>query len=260
MMNMSIIKKEFIDGKRNFKFLVIFAGFLFFAIFDPIMNKFVLPQMLKSQFPGITPELMNEMVDMTQRGSLRAYIGDVYQIGLLILVFTLCGLMAKEIKEKTLIMPICSGIKYKNIILSKLIVFGSVAFIAVLISTCVNYLYSSFLFGFDLPSIKPVIKAGVLQGLYMIFVISILIFIGTITRKSIVTGISTLFLVYITGFIGSGLNIGRFLPSGLIDEAQLLISTWSFQIYESIIVTVGCIIIFTIMSIIFLKTMELTER
>lgn len=260
MMNMSIINKEFIDGIRNFKFLIIFAGFLFFAIFDPVMNKFVSPQILKSQFPGITPEMMNEMVDMTQRGSIRAYIADVYQVGLLIVVFTLCGLMAKEIKENTLIMSICSGIKYKNIILSKLIVFGSVAFIAVLISTCVNYLYSSLLFGFDLPSIKPVIKAGVLQGLYMIFVIAILIFIGTITRKSIITGVLSLFLVYITGFIGDALDIGKFLPSGLISEAQLLVGTWSFEILESIIVTVGCIIIFTMISIILLKTMELTKR
>lgn len=260
MMNMWVIKKEVMDGKRNFKFLIILAGFLFFAIFEPVMNKFVLPEILKSQFRGITPEMMNQMVDMTQRGSLRAYYGDVYQIGLLILVFTLCGLMAKEINEKTLIMPICSGIKYKDIILSKLIVFGSVAFIAILISTCVNYFYSSILFGFDLPSIKPVLKAGVLQGLYMIFVISILIFIGTITTKSIFTGVLTLILVYTLGFIGDLLNISRFLPSALINEAQLLVSTWTFEIYESIIITVGCIIIFTMVSIIRLKTMELTKR
>ena len=67
----ALIKKETLDGMRNYRFLIIFAAVIFFAIFDPIMNKLVLPEVLKSQFPNMPAEVMQEMLVTTQVANIR---------------------------------------------------------------------------------------------------------------------------------------------------------------------------------------------
>lgn len=256
----SMIKKEMLDGIRNYKFIVIFAVFLLFAMFDPIMTRYILPEILKSQFPGITPEMLNDMVDMTQRGAIRAYMSDIYEIGILVISFLLCGITAREIQDKTLILPICSGKRHDFILLSKLIVYGSVTFIAVFIATLINYFYSTLLFDAGLQNILPIIKNGLLQGLFLVFIIVSLIFIGVLTQKNIITGFLTLGLVYGTGFIGSGFNIQKFLPYGLIYEAQQLAPISTVELFQTIFVTIGLIVIMFLLSVIRLRSIDLTRR
>lgn len=257
---LSTFKKDILEGMRNYKFLIIFAGLLFFALLDPVMNKYILPEILQGQFPGITPEMLNDMIDSTQRGAIRAYLGDIYEIGTIILVFTLCGLVSREIKDKTFIFPICSGRSFGSILLSKIIVYGGFSFIAVIISIVINYYYSSLLFGFDMSSILPIIKAGMLYGLFMIFVISLMILIGTFTKVTMVTGILSLIFIYLTAYLGSIFHLTKYVPSGLLYEAQSLTSIGTKDLYQNIIVVLGLIVIFTVIAIIRLKNLDLTKR
>lgn len=255
----SVIKKDFLDGIRNNKFIIIFAVFLFFAMFDPIMVKYILPEIIKSQFPGITPEMINDMVDMTQKGAIRTYMSNVYQIGNLVVIFTLCGITAREIQEKTLILPICSGKRYGIILFSKLIVYGSVTFIAIFVSTIINYYYANLMFEPNLQNILPIIKSGLLQGLFFVFVIASLILIGTLIKKPIITGVLTLVLVFTTGSVGKTFGIQEFLPNELLFESQQLTSTFTLATYQPIVVTIGLIVVFLLFSVIRLRTIDLTK-
>jgi|LGOV01.1.fsa_nt_gb ABC-2 type transport system permease protein len=256
----SVIKKDILEGLRNNKFIVIFAVFLFFAMFDPIMIKYIFPEIIKKQFPGITLEMINDMVDMTQRGAIRSYMSDVYEIGVLVITFLLCGISAREIQDKTLILPICSGKRYEIILISKLVVYGSVTFIAAFISMIVNYYYSIILFGSSLQNILPIIKSGLLQGLFLVFVIVLLILIGVLIRKSILTGFLTLVIVYLTGFIGTIFNIQKFLPNGLLFETQQLVSVTTLAMWQTTTITLGLIIVLLLFSVIRLRSIDLTRR
>lgn len=224
------------------------------------MNKYILPEILQGQFPGISPEMLNDMIDNTQRGAIRAYLGDIYEVGTIILIFTLCGLVSREIKDKTFIFPICSGRSFGNILISKLFVYGGFSLIAVIINIVINYYYSSLLFGFDMSNILIIIKAGMLYGLFMIFVISLMIFIGTFTKSSIVTGILSLIIIYLTAYLGSIFDIVKYVPSGLINEAQSLTLISTKDLYQNVIVVVAAIIIFTVIAIIRLRNKDLTKR
>ena len=93
----SVIKKDILEGIRNYRFLIILAVFAFFAILNPVMSKYVLPELLKSQFQGISQEMMSAMVDMSQTGSIRSYLGDIYEMGMLIIIFVLCRITSYNV-------------------------------------------------------------------------------------------------------------------------------------------------------------------
>ena len=72
------LRKEIRYGLRNNTFLILFAVFFFFAFMTPVMLK-ILPEVLKSKFPGFP---LQELVNMTQLGCLQSYMGDVWKSAL----------------------------------------------------------------------------------------------------------------------------------------------------------------------------------
>ena len=255
----AIMKKEILEGLRNYRFLILFIGVLFFAIFDPLMNKLVLPEVLKSQFPNMPEEVMREMLITTQVANIRGYMGSVYQISTLIITFTLSGIIAQEINGKTLILPVCTGKRYEEILLSKFMVFGGFLFLATTLSTLINYGYTGALFGFDLPSVLPALRAGVLQGFYMLYVVALLIFIGSLARKPIPAGMLTLLAAYGTRVLGSIFNLHRYLPSGLLVEAELLAAAPSPALWGSLASTLALVVVLYGFTIFRLTNLELTR-
>lgn len=260
MSMISTLKKDFKDGIRNYRFLIIFAGFMFFALLTPIMNKMVLPELLKSQFPGMGEESLKSMLVNTQIGNIRGYMGDIFEIGMIIVSFTFCGAIASELKEYTLILPVCSGKKYSEIVLSKMLVFGLSLVTVTTTAIIANYLYSGILFSFEINGVMPVIKAGLLQGLYMVFILSVLIFLGTLLRNQIVVGLLTLTVAYVSRLLGNVLDINRFTPSGLLTEAEKLTNGSDPKLYICVAITLCITTVLIMAAIIKLRNTDLTRR
>jgi len=255
----TVLKKEFLDALRNYRFLILAAGVLFFAIFDPIMSKLVLPELLKSQFPNMPIEVMNEMLMTTQAANIRSYMGNVYQISTLIITFTLSGLLAAEISERTLILPVSTGKRYDEILVAKIVIYGSFLLLVTTICALINYAYAGVLFGFSLPSAAPALRAGLLQGVHLLFVLALLIFLGSLVRKPIAAGLLTLLTVFITRALGSMLQIHRYLPSGLLVEAEMLALAPSPMLWGSLSATLALIVVLLCLSMIRLSNLELTR-
>lgn len=220
--------KELRMGIRTSRFLVITASFLFFAILTPIMMKFILPQLLQSQFPGMTEASISQMMDMSQIGSLLGYMGDLFEMGTIIVVFALSGLLAQEIKENTLVLPICSGKKLFSILASKLLVFSVFLIFASTLGMVICYLYAGVLFSFDI-GLGPVVVIGLLYGGYMVFLLNLVMLFGTIIKNAIGTGFMTLGFSLILYFIGSYLDVHVYMPSGLLTGAQGILSNRTYQ-------------------------------
>ncbi len=253
------IKKEILFGLRNSRFLILFTGFLFFAVLTPVMTKVVLPIILKSQFPGMTEPLLADMLDMTQLGCLRSYMGDVFEIGSIIVAFSLCGLIAQEIKDNTLVLPLCAGRQFGSIIGAKILVFGTVLILTPTISLIVDYVYAGLLFSFDI-GIAPILRAGLLQGVYMVFLLLCLIMWGSIFKKPVATGALALVTAFGLHFIGGAMGIHAYLPSGLLAEAQLLTVVPNASLIQTLCITTGIIIVFAFITLLRLKKLEWNER
>lgn len=257
------IRKEFLYSMRNSRFLIIAAAFMFLGLLTPIMLKVILPMIFSSQFPGMDETMIEQMIDMSQRGSLQGFFNDLFEMGTIIAVFTLCGLLAQELKDNTLVIPLCSGKSFSHIVCAKMIVFSIIVTASTTAAASVSYLYSGLLFDFDIGYL-PLLQASLLHSLYLIFILSCIIFVGSITSKPIATGVTTLVISYGTYGIGSLLDINKWLPSGLIIQTQSLAAGTGTSLDAdfalTLVITAAIVLLFTALSIFRLRTMEHNRR
>ncbi|HCZ24973.1 MAG TPA: hypothetical protein DHV05_09095 [Acholeplasmataceae bacterium] len=250
-----MIKKEFLYGIRNSKILIIAVTYFFFALSVPIMIKVLLPLLLKSQFPGMSESDIALMIDISQNGSMTTYMSNMFEVGIIVISLTLSGLMAAEINDNTLILPMCSGRKFESILFSKLIVFGLILSMTAITSMLVTYGYSGLIFGYDI-NFLAVIKSALLDGLFMIFVLSLILAYGTFIKKPIATGLMTIGTVYVISIVGSLLKINTYFPSGLTAEANQFRTLMDSNTILPVIITVSIIVFIHIITLYRLKTME----
>jgi ABC-2 type transport system permease protein len=253
------IAKEMRYGLRNGRFLILAAGFLFFAMLTPVMMKLVVPTVMQSQMPGISPEVLSQMFQMTQIQCIQSYMGDVFEIGSVIVAFTLCGLLAQEIKDNTLVLPLCSGKRFIKIAGAKLLVFGTAMVVILTTALAIDYAYAGLLFSFDI-EILPIIRGGLLQGVYMVFLIASLIMWGAVIKKPIAAGFTTLAVAYGASYLGSLLNISAYLPSGLLNTAMNLGATPAPAIMQNLLITIALIMAFMGITLLKLRHMEWNQR
>lgn len=251
------IRKEIRFGFRSYRFLILLVAFLFFALMDPIMTKFIVPEIMKSQM-GLTPEMMAQLVDTSQAGVMRAYMGDVFELISIVVVFSLCGLMAQEIKENTLVLPLCAGKRFGSIAGAKLIVFGAALLLAPVLAVLANYVYTGVLFAFEVP-FGPALLAGLLIGMYMVFLLALIVMWGAVFKKPLAAGFASFASTLALHFIGSAFGIQTYIPSGLFAEAQQL-GAPSEMLAQTLLITALDIVALVFMTLLRLKRMEWNER
>lgn len=220
----SEIIKELRYALRSGRVLILLASFLFFALLTPVMLKVVLPKVLSGQSTGEATQVIGGLTDMTQLDAVRNYMDDVFQIGTLIVAFTLCGLTSSEIRAHTWVLPLCAGKRFGWMIGAKLLVFGVLLMLTPILALLADYGYSGLLFGFEI-GIWPIFYGGLLQGIYMVFLLACLILWGVLSKKPIPTGFLTLATAYGIHFIGSLFGVLMWTPSGLLEEAVKLTPT-----------------------------------
>ena len=191
MLDSSLIKKEWTQSIRTYRLLIVAIVFGFFALLDPFMNRFALPLVIKSQFPGLPEDMLAEFLVSTQRANIQAYLGDLFEIGTLAVCFTLGSLIAGEIREKTLIFSVCSNKRLSSVVTAKLLVYGLMLLVLSILATGLNALYAGLLFSFEITSLWVILKPGLLVGLYMLYLLSALLSFGSLLAKPIPTALYT---------------------------------------------------------------------
>ncbi len=251
------IKKEILEGTRTYKFIIILAVFMFFALMNPVLNKMVLPEVLKSKPLGVDDETLSQMVISSQRDCVLSYLGDVFEIATLVIVLLLSSIVAGELRNGTFIFPKCSKKDFTKLVLAKLLVYGLLVIIVSVACSLIDYAYSGMLFGTDLPSTIPVIRSGLLQGLYFIYIIALVMFFGSVFKKPISAGLFTLIPAYGTVIISQLFNLDSFTPAGLLAESNLLFNEISIIIAQPIIITISLIVGLTLLTVLRLDKIEL---
>lgn len=253
------IIKELRYAIRSSRVLILFASFLFFALLTPVMLKVVLPMVLSGQFAGEASQGISGLTDMTQLDCIRNYMDDVLQIGTIIIAFTLCGLTASEIRDNTWVLPLCAGKRFGWMIGAKLIVFGVMMILIPIIALFVDYAYSGILFGFEI-GVMPILYSGLLQGIYVFFLLSCLMMWGVLTRRPIPAGLLTLATAFGIHFISSLFRFVKWAPSGLLVEAQKLMPSVTPSLLIPISVTTLLIILMTVFTLSRLRQLEWNVR
>lgn len=94
---------------------------------------------------------------------------------------------------------------------AKLLVFGVLMVLIPIMALLVDYGYSGLLFGFEI-SVMPILYGGLLQGIYVLFLLSCLMLWGVLMRKPISAGFLTLTTTFGIHFISSLLRFTKWTP------------------------------------------------
>ena len=252
------LKKEWIYASRSGRLFILLMSFIFLAVLTPIMLKVLIPEIFRMQFPNLPMEEINRMINASQLTAIQGFMSDLFELGMIIVVFTLCTIMAQEIRDNTLVFPIVSGKKFANIIGSKVILFGVMLGMLVTVSILICYAYAGVLFEFEVP-LQEVLYAGLLQGIYFLFILSNLILWGALLKRALPTGFITLVIAYLMQAVGGLLKIHAYLPSGLIEFSSKL-QFQSQDIITSVSITMFLIVIMMIITHAAMKKMEYNIR
>lgn len=253
------IRKELRYASRSGRILIVFAGFMFFALLTPIMLKVVLPQVLQNQLAGGTAQNIEGIIGMTQVGCIQSYMGDVFEMGTILIAFTLCGLTASEVQGSTWVLPLCAGKKFGHMLGAKLIVFGALMVMVPILAMLADYGYSGLLFGFEI-GLVPILYGGLIQGFYMVFFLSCLLLWGVLLKKPMPAGLLTLLTAYGIHFISSLVGVQNWTPSGLLAQAQKLEPVFSPSLAVPLMVTSLLIVLMIVLTLLRLKRMEWNAR
>lgn len=254
-----LLLKELKDGMKNYRFIIMLAAFIFFAILNPVMTKFIMPQILREQMGDLSEEFISSMIDTSQRGIIRAYISDVYEVCILIFILVMSGIVSSEFRSRTLAVSRLSGKSSAQVVAAKFAVFSIFIFTAAVLANFINYFYASTLFGKGIDA-TAMLKSGTLQGLYFIFILSLVIFTGSFFTKPMMTSLASLPPAYGIPIVGKLLDIEEYLPSGLASESALLSISSPDWLFTNILITVSFIALFLVISTARLDDVEFTGR
>lgn len=232
-------KKEVTESIRNYKYLVLGIGLLIFAVLDPIMLK-MLPDILKNQVPMDISSLFK--VDKAYAAT--NYIKDLYQIGLLVVVFTYSGTLGDEIWGHKLVFPYSRGASPRAMVLAKFIHHVLAVTIFVFLGFILNYYYACVLFSGGNINISSVLTSAALISAYYIFSISLLLLFSSLFKKSVFSGILVLIICYLLGTLSFIDKIKDYSPYNLVSLAN----KFSFDgstgtLITSLIISVSLIIL-----------------
>jgi ABC-2 type transport system permease protein len=250
----SIIKKEILEGIRSYKLLIIAVGVIFFAFLDPLILK-LLPKIMEYQMPGFD---LASIMRIDQPTAVMNYYKNLHQIGTLIIGFTLMSLIAGELKNKTTIIPWCSGMNFTKWIVSKFIVYFLFLLVIMTTSTVINYYYSCSLFSGHRISLLASIKGGFMFSMFYTFLVSCLIFFGSLLKKPNIAALISITLAYLISPISGLFKVSQYTPAGLLTEANLLTPYFTKNGLVSIIATLGLILIMLTQSVFRMKNVDLS--
>lgn len=244
----TFFKKEFMESIRQYKFIMLAAGILLFALLDPIMLK-LLPNILKNQLPAD----ISSLLITTQKTALQNYIKDLNQIGLLFIVFIFSGTLSDEINNQKLVFPYSKGASPENIVLAKFLSYLIAVLIFTIIGFIVNYYYVTILFTKDIVTFSGLTPAITLVFVYFIFNIALTLFFSSLSKKGLIAGIITLAVNFLTIPLAGIKSISKFVPYNLINAAN----KFSFQdCFTSIIFVLAISILLLILTIVKMNRVE----
>ncbi len=204
------IKKEWLEFFGTKRWLAIVLPALFFVIADPLMAYFM-PQLMEAmgmqelaaQFPPV------------QAVALQTFVSDFLQMGVLALTLAMMRTAGGDQKNRSCVIPICSGFSRSTYILAKFILYPAMAFAVSVVSYLAVYGYTLFLYDERLAftdALLPLLAFGV----FFAFAAVLMLALGCMTGKGGISAVIVFIGITFVGTILSLLKLNRYNPLALM--------------------------------------------
>ncbi len=227
------LKKEWMEFFGTKRWLAVVLPALFFIIADPLMAYFM-PQLLEAM--GMQ-ELAVQFPPM-QTFALQTFVADFLQTGVLALTLALMRTAGGDQKNRTCVIPICSGFRRPTYILAKFILYPAVAFIVSVVSYLAVYGYTSFLYDARLP-FREAWMPLLAFGIFFAFAAVLMLAIGCMTGKGGISAVIIFIGITFVSTILSVLEINRYNPLALMGFAGGVSEGAVLEYWVTLLITAG---------------------
>lgn len=224
-------KKEIMEYKRLYKYIILAVGILAFAIFDPFMLK-LLPKILEKQLQGD----LSSLIAATPKGAINNYIKSLFQIGTLFIIFTFSSTLNEEINEEKLVFSYSKGSKPMGIVLAKIVHYSISTTLLTFLGFLICSYYGTILFQGEKVTLSGIMGSAFLMSVYYFFNISLVMFFSSFVKKAVTAGFIAVMITFLSAALVNLNTIGQFMPYKLVEGANLFaLEGYSYTIVTSII-------------------------
>ncbi|MBE3089190.1 MAG: hypothetical protein IMZ41_02800 [Actinobacteria bacterium] len=214
----------------------------------------LLPLLIKNYMPADVSVLFSTF---TRDTAFQTFLNDLFQIGSLFIIFTLMGIISNEVYSKNLVFPYSRGLKPAGMVIAKYIHYLITISLFILIALLTNYLYIIRLFSGGLLSISIVFKSSLLYMLYYAVLLSFLLYLSSLFKRSIIPGIITLVLAYSLSILNQFKTIRSYFPNYLFLKAADIKNIFDSSLIPTVIISFCIIILLVYLSILRMKKIDI---
>lgn len=216
-------KKDWREMVRSYKLVIIIIIFLILGFLNPIAAT-ILPRIMGSVLPQ---DMIISIPEATVFDSWQQFYSNVPQMGIIVYVILLGGILEQEVSKGTLTIMLTKGLKRSTVIISKFMTAAIIWTICYSLSFLVTYLYNLVIFeSADVSNLAFSILQGWLFGL---LIPAALLFGGSLFKFNnsgmLVAG--TLYLVMIP--------LNHISPAYKFNPMQLIAATKNIQLMHGTI-------------------------
>jgi ABC-2 type transport system permease protein len=230
---------------RSFRYPAFLLVVLFFAILDPLMMKYM-DELIGYFATGI------EMVipDPTPQDAFLSYLSDVSQIGILVMIFMVMGIVAREKETGVTGWLISKPIGRWQYLSAKLLVLYGFIISSLLICSTVAYLYTASLIG-QAPLDKAVL-ATICLLVFTLFIATITFTLSALLKSPLQAGGLALLYFFLSGILNmviANSAAAKFYPNTLLSQMKPLLDDISgtaeiaWPIAVTIILTIALLLL-----------------
>jgi ABC-2 type transport system permease protein len=238
--------KEFLENWRTYKLFILTMVFLILGMMSPLFAKYTNEIIVLA-----APEMNLQLPEPTMYDSWVQFFSNVGQIGLIALVITFSGIIARELSRGTLINMLTKGLSRSTVILSKFTAATVIWTVCYLCSLAVAYVYTAYFWAMD--GMNNVFLSFFGLWLFGVFLISLVILGGVLFKGVMGSLLFTGGALVIIGMTSWIPVIGDYEPAGLPSwSMSLLFDIIELSEYMPRLITCGVLVIASIAAAIML--------
>lgn len=216
----TLVMRELRQSWRSFRLPAFYLTLLFLAIMDPLTTRYM-GEILERFAQGMTIIVPPPSAEQ----ALATFIGDIVEIGLLVVIAITMGSVAGEKVSGVTAFMVTKPVSRRAYISAKLAVLGGAVAGGIATSVLLAWLYTWSLIG---PVPGPRVALAALSiGLYAELIMAAtfsasMVLPGTLSAGA--AGLGTMVVLGVTGAVLGASGIGPYLPSALMRNASLLLA------------------------------------
>lgn len=259
------LRKEWLFFTRTRRLMGVIIAVFAVAFATPLLYKFmeILLMSIKNYGSASASGILTEqdMQELSSLGGLAGFMSSasyafsnamllVCDTSMLIIALLLMSACGGEQKKRSIMIPLCSGLSYKDYLLPKFILYPATTFVMTYISGVLTAFMCNAMFSQDKISTDMVFFVPFLTAVYLTFIISVYMALGLSTARPGIAVIITFVGQSLVIMILAGLKMTRFNPFSLYSLVGSMLLDADFSLEKEAASITMAVILSVVLSVV----------